>query len=180
MRYAMDNDVFREISETPLYKAESRAYAWKNKNKLLTSYYKYCTGGKTGFTKKAGRTLVSSAQKNNMDLIAVTLNAPDDWNDHIKMYDWAYDAYTLKELKEQEDAEHGKSFFYPLSTDEQDQLVKQTVKSDLARKTIYYLNGNTIGRTLTKQTADAVPDRTSLKANITTVFKQMIGMHGDG
>ena len=59
---------------------------WKNKNRLLTKY-KYTTGGKTGFTKLAKRTLVTTATKGDMNLIAVTLNASDDWNDHISMYE---------------------------------------------------------------------------------------------
>ena len=54
-----------------------------NHNKLL-SMYNGCVGVKTGFTKKAGRCLVSSAEKNGVHLVAVTLNASDDWNDHAK------------------------------------------------------------------------------------------------
>ena len=63
-----------------------------NHNKLLTN----CDGvnsGKTGFTKKAGRTLVSSCTRNNMNLICVTLSDPDDWNDHANLYDWAFSEY---------------------------------------------------------------------------------------
>src|SRR5690625_2988793 len=63
MRYAMNNEVFLKISKTKTYQAETRSYAWLNKNKLLTSFYDYCTGGKTGITRKAGRTLVTSARK---------------------------------------------------------------------------------------------------------------------
>ena len=91
MRYAMNNEKYREISGTSSYKSERRTYSWINKNKLLTQYYEYCTGGKTGFTKKTGRTLVSTASKDGMDLIAVTLNAPDDWKDHIHMYEWGFE-----------------------------------------------------------------------------------------
>lgn len=90
MRYAMNNKVFREISGTNFYQAKMRSYGWKNKNKLLTSLYDYCTGGKTGFTKISGRTLVTTAEKENQQLIAVTLNAPDDWNDHISMYELGF------------------------------------------------------------------------------------------
>ncbi len=90
MRYAMDNKQFRKISGTTLHQAESRSYAWRNKNKLLTQYYDYCIAGKTGFTRKAGRTLLTAAEKGNSGLIAVTLNAPDDWQDHIGMYEWGF------------------------------------------------------------------------------------------
>ena len=60
-----------------------------NHNKLL-DYYDFALGIKTGFTKKSGRCLVSYAVKDNAELIAVTLNAPDDWNDHIRMFDYAF------------------------------------------------------------------------------------------
>lgn len=91
MRYALDNSYFKKVSKTTNHQAKTRSYAWQNKNKLLTSYYKHCTGGKTGFTKKAGRTLLTSAEKDNVELIAVTLNAPDDWNDHISMFEWGFE-----------------------------------------------------------------------------------------
>src|SRR5699024_10599659 len=100
MRYAMNNEVFLKISKTKTYQAETRSYAWLNKNKLLTSFYDYCTGGKTGFTRKAGRTLVTSARKSNLDLIAVTLNAPDDWNDHIKMYECELENFNVQSIQE--------------------------------------------------------------------------------
>ncbi len=57
-----------------------------NHNKLLSMYEGTC-GGKTGFTKKSGRCLVSVAEKEGVSLIAVTLNAPSDWQDHINMLD---------------------------------------------------------------------------------------------
>lgn len=86
-RYAMENEVFQEISQTKAYHSNNRDYKWFNKNKLLTHLYRYSTGGKTGFTKKAGRTLVSTATKEDIDLIAVTLQAPNDWNDHIHLFE---------------------------------------------------------------------------------------------
>lgn len=61
----------------------------KNSNKLLNNY-KGCIGVKTGFTDDAGRCLVSSAEKNGVRLICITLKAPDDWNDHKKMLDYGF------------------------------------------------------------------------------------------
>lgn len=57
----------------------------KNHNKLL-SFMEDCVGIKTGFTKKSGRCLVSAVRRYDTLLICVTLNAPDDWNDHIALY----------------------------------------------------------------------------------------------
>ena len=60
-----------------------------NHNKLL-SLYPDAIGMKTGFTKKSGRCLVSAARKDGVTLIAVTLNSPDDWNDHISLYEQGF------------------------------------------------------------------------------------------
>lgn len=60
-----------------------------NHNKLL-SLYQYATGMKTGFTKKSGKCLVSSAEKDGVSLVVVTLNGGDYWNDHIKLYEYGF------------------------------------------------------------------------------------------
>lgn len=104
MKYAMENETFRKISGTKVYLAESRgkeAYrVFRNKNRLLTELYPNATGGKTGYTKQAKRTLVSSAEKNGLDLIAVTLNSPsqDDWQDHITLYERVFDSYRMTNI----------------------------------------------------------------------------------
>lgn len=60
-----------------------------NHNKLLGSY-EGLIGVKTGFTKKSGRCLVTAAQRDGKGVIAVTLNAPDDWNDHRALLDFGF------------------------------------------------------------------------------------------
>lgn len=60
-----------------------------NHNRLL-SLYPDSIGIKTGFTKKAGRCLVSAAERDGVRLVAVTLNAPNDWDDHSKLYDYGF------------------------------------------------------------------------------------------
>ncbi len=60
-----------------------------NHNRLL-SLYPGAIGMKTGFTTKAGRCLVSAAERDGVTLIAVTLKAPDDWNDHIALYNYGF------------------------------------------------------------------------------------------
>ena len=59
-----------------------------NHNKLLRMM-DGCTGVKTGFTKKSGRCLVSACSRNGVEVVCVTLNAPDDWRDHMAMTDFA-------------------------------------------------------------------------------------------
>ncbi|TYR76406.1 D-alanyl-D-alanine carboxypeptidase [Rossellomorea vietnamensis] len=93
-RYAMQNETYREVSGTKVHTSPDPENdwdrKWRNKNRLLTEKYKYCTGGKTGYTKRAKRTLVTTATKNEQNLIAVTLNGPDDWNDHIQMFEYGF------------------------------------------------------------------------------------------
>ena len=84
------NEDFRKIFGTEKHLPKNGDYYWFNKNKLLTTYGEFCTGGKTGFTKKAGRTLVTTAEHDGHEIVVVTLNAPDDWNDHKKLYDYSF------------------------------------------------------------------------------------------
>lgn len=60
-----------------------------NHNKLI-KLYPQCIAGKTGYTAAAGRCLVSCAENKGRRLICVTLSASDDWNDHIKLFDWGF------------------------------------------------------------------------------------------
>jgi serine-type D-Ala-D-Ala carboxypeptidase (penicillin-binding protein 5/6) len=99
-KYAMENDLYKKIAGTKVHTApnpeEKWDRKWKNKNRLVTELYKHSTGGKTGYTKLAKRTLVSTASKDGENLIAVTLNAPDDWNDHIGMFEYGFDHFDYK------------------------------------------------------------------------------------
>ncbi|MGN0599523.1 MAG: D-alanyl-D-alanine carboxypeptidase family protein [Oscillospiraceae bacterium] len=92
-REALKNERFCEICQTKEIKLSSEGFQsdkyLSNTNRLLKKY-KYCIGVKTGFTDEAGRCLVSAAEKDGVKLIAVTLNASDDWNDHIKMYETGF------------------------------------------------------------------------------------------
>ncbi|MEC0494606.1 D-alanyl-D-alanine carboxypeptidase family protein [Bacillus glycinifermentans] len=111
-KYAMTNKTYRKIAGTKRYKAETMQGIWKNKNKLLTGLYRYSTGGKTGYTKLAKRTLVSTSSKDGTDLIAVTINAPDDLNDHIAMFNYVYDHYKTYVLAKKGDIPELKDTFY--------------------------------------------------------------------
>jgi len=86
--YALENSEFSEIvatKNTDISNGGNGRRYLKNHNKLLWMY-ENAIGVKTGFTKSAGRTLVSAAEKGGRILVCVTLNAPDDWNDHISLY----------------------------------------------------------------------------------------------
>lgn len=140
-RYAMKNEQFKKISATKSYRApqgdEDWDRIWQNKNRLLTQLYKYSTGGKTGYTKRAKRTLVSTATKDDIKLIAVTLNAPSDWQDHMNMFNWGFETFEVvpvveagivKNLKEKfykNKVSANFTFEYPLTHKEKEQLNKK-------------------------------------------------------
>ncbi len=92
--YAMRNEEYKNIVKTKKHtvKTNMNYYSWINKNKLLFSY-KYTTGGKTGFTKIAKRTLVTTASNHNMNLVIVTLNDGNDFQDHKNMYEKLFKEY---------------------------------------------------------------------------------------
>lgn len=91
--YALSNEEFRTICSSKTIAVEFGEPPHKrtlsNNNKMLWGY-EGCIGVKTGFTDNARRCLITAAEKDGRTLIAVTLNAPDDWNDHTKMLDYGF------------------------------------------------------------------------------------------
>ena len=81
----LDNKTFLSIEKINKYNSYNHGI-WFNKNKLMKQY-KYTTSCKTGFTRKAKRTLVSSAKKNNKELVICTLNCSSDFAYHKYLYD---------------------------------------------------------------------------------------------
>ena len=91
--------------------------------------------GKTGFTKKAGRTFVTTASKGGLDLIVVTLSASSDWDDHMNLFDKGFDRFkqtkvlgqgAIAEINEKKYANHvytKNSFSVPL-TEEKERSIK--------------------------------------------------------
>lgn len=92
--YAMKNETYKKITGTKNYKLKTNknVYSWTNKNKLLNNY-KYTTGGKTGYTEIAKRTLVTTASKDNVNLVVVTLNDGNDFDDHKNLFEEAFNEY---------------------------------------------------------------------------------------
>ena len=104
MSYALENDDFANLTAKKSVTVEflepkTKKTAYANHNRLL-SLYPYCTGGKTGYTTVAGRCLVSSAKKDGVTLVCVTLNDRNDWNDHISLYDYAFEKYRGVDCKD--------------------------------------------------------------------------------
>ena len=90
---ALDNAALMRIASTRSITIGGRTMT--NHNKLL-SMAEGCLGLKTGYTRAAGRTLVSCAQRNGQRLVAVTLQDGNDWADHQSMFDYGFSAYPAK------------------------------------------------------------------------------------
>lgn len=90
MKYCMKNELFCEIIKTKEYRFNNKVYI--NKNKLLKTY-DYLLGGKTGFTSKARRTLVTAGKKDEQYLIVVTLNCGSDYSFHKALYESYFNKY---------------------------------------------------------------------------------------
>lgn len=144
MSEAMKNKDFRQIVKTKKYnlKTNMNTYIWHNKNKLL-KMYKYATGGKTGFTKKARRTLVNTASKDGFNLVAVTLNDGNDFIDHKNLFEYGFNNYKSYDILKKGNIEIlddtyyknydfyiKEDFKYPLTRDEKDLI---TIKFNLEK-----------------------------------------------
>ena len=157
--YAMKNETYRMITGTRKYtlKTNMNNYFWVNKNKLLT-LYKYTTGGKTGFTEIAKRTLVTTASKDNLNLVAVTLNDGNDFLDHQNLYKEAYEKYKNYEIVKEGPFEiygenyYNESFYikesfnYPLTEEEKKNII---LKINIIKKETYE-NNEKIGELVIK------------------------------
>ncbi|MGN0489808.1 MAG: D-alanyl-D-alanine carboxypeptidase family protein [Ruminococcus sp.] len=106
MSVALENQDFCKITsmkseKVDFIKPKDKSVTYSNHNRLL-SLYPYCIGGKTGYTMAAGRCLVTASRKDGLTLICVTLNDRNDWNDHIAMYNYGFDNYSMVVLDDSE------------------------------------------------------------------------------
>ncbi len=101
MRECIRNETVSKIMSTAKYTTvstdDSHTRVFSNHNRLLRTY-DGCIGGKTGYTKRCGRCLVTAASRDGLTFICVTLNAPDDWKDHTALYDRGFADYRHVEL----------------------------------------------------------------------------------
>ena len=158
MSYAMQNPVFGKIVGTKkiTVKTNLNTYIWQNKNKLL-NMYKYTTGGKTGYTQIAKRTLVTTASKNNVNLVAVTLVDGNDFNDHKALFEEAFKKYKNYEILKKDNLKIigenyykdcyfylKNSFNYSLTDDE----IKKIVVKFILKKTPDYKSNDEVGKVI--------------------------------
>jgi len=137
-RYANKIPFYQKVTSTKYYKVQTdeKAYSWTNRNKFLFMYPNYISG-KTGYTPRAGRTLVTSAKQKNMHLTIVSLNDDNHYENQRILYDEMFQKYqnTLLVSKEVFNTEHPsllltKSIYYPLAENEKNNIDIKLLLSD--------------------------------------------------
>lgn len=133
-KYASKNKTYQKIVATKKYELSTgtKTYLWYNRNKLLSNY-EFCTGGKNGYTPSAGKTLVTTAKKDNLNISIVTLNDGDEYTTHQELYEYLFENYKNYKIIDKnifnstksytdENLYIKKSFSYPLTPKETDQI----------------------------------------------------------
>ena len=156
--YASQNETYMKIAGTKKYqiKSNKKSYLWNNRNKLLFSY-EFCTAGKTGYTPPAGRTLVTNASKNNLNLTVVTLNDGNEYQTHEELYEYAFSNYKNYKILDTKKFKIDDSYYpdkiyikenfsYPLKEEEKD-LIKVEVKLTKLKN---YKNDDQVGIVIVK------------------------------
>lgn len=198
-RACLKNDLVAEICAAKSAVAGTRTFY--NHNKLL-SRYPGCVGMKTGYTEKAGRTLVSAARREGQTLICVTLNDPDDWNDHARLLDYGFANYPLRTLcaaGETLGAAPVSGSLVPAvpvcagaetrcSLREEERLTVRVetvplsapvVPGEPAGRAVWYLNGEAVAETALVSAAPAASDRYE-KQSLWRRALERLGLRGTG
>ncbi len=172
--YALQNERFREIIRTPEYIISWPGREWdrvlQNQNRLL-ELYPGGDGVKTGWTKEAGRCFVGSATREGWQLVAVVLNAPQMWEDTMRLLDYGFETYSRQKVlyqgqvictaevykgTQRVDVVASKDFHYPLRPEErsrvryviklQDRLAAPLAAGQKLGELEMYLGENLLGR----------------------------------
>lgn len=175
----MENETIAQIVATKSISLEGRSFV--NHNKLLWRY-KGCVGMKTGYTDKAGRTLISAAQRDGQTLVVVTLNDPDDWTDHENLFDYGFAAYPcttfccsgqrVRSVKVSGSLVRSvpvkvlQTLMYPCGKMDQvealvelpEQVEAPVTEGDIAGRLVFYLDGKVIGESDLVYAATATRD----------------------
>lgn len=156
--YASHNSTYMQIVGTKKYQVQSdkKSYLWYNRNKLLTLYDR-TTGGKTGYTPRAGRTLVTTAKNKNLHLTAVTLNDGNEYDTHERLYEYAFANYKNYQILNPKKFKIDKAYYpdqvyikekfmYPLTEEEKEQIQVEVKLTKLNQ----YQDGEQVGVVLVK------------------------------
>lgn len=158
---ALNNNTFRKIVSTKEYKAKllnGRTLYFNNKHKLIHTNH-FVTGGKTGYTKAAGRTLLTSFKQDDFEIVVATFDCPNDWEVHTNLAKKTFSKVEqIKLVKKQEvfkltNLRVDKNILlFPLFKNEIKEDIQITIKvEDEDYYLNYYLDESLIGRVKLKE-----------------------------
>ena len=136
--YASKIPFYREVTSTKYYQAktELKAFSWTNRNKMVFTYPNFTTG-KTGYTPSAGRTLVSTAKKDDLELTIVTLDDDNHYETQRALYENMFQKYrnylllSKKTFSEMYPTMYiKKDLYYPLTLSEREKVETKLVLND--------------------------------------------------
>ena len=187
-QYAYQNKLYKEIISTKKYTTQSslKTYIWYNRMNLLNTY-KYCIGGKNGYTPNAGKTLVSYANKDNVTLSITTLDDPNIYQNHENLYETFFEEYKKYTIIDKEKFDINpnisednlyikNSFQYLLREEEIKNIstlieIYPTPKNNIAGRIVIKLNKKIIGEVeIYKKESKKKKDRVTIFQN----FKKII------
>ena len=201
----LDNETVSTICASQTATFGTRTFT--NHNRLL-SLYDGCVGMKTGYTQRAGRTLVSAATRDGQTLVAVTLNDPDDWQDHMELLDYGFSDYPAKQLSQEGEVvgcvpvqgslvrfvevAAAEDFFYPLAEGESaqvrvehDDLVEAPVQAgQTAGRMVYLVGEEEVGWVelcyVQSVARNIFPETTLLQRILSAIFGKTVTVDGRG
>lgn len=182
-RYAYNNPTYREIISTKKYvtKSSLKSYVWYNRMSLLNKY-KNCVGGKNGYTPRAGKSLVSYAQKEDLLLTIVSLDDDSIYENHINLYNKYFSKYKKYRIVDNgyfsinnSNYYIDKSFEYPLTLKETSRIstllkINSNSYSMKVGKIEIYLDDNSIGSVDIYRKKDIKKEKKNLLKKFISLF----------
>ncbi len=140
--YANKISFYKEVTSTKYHdvKTNTKSYSWINRNKLVFTY-PYFVSGKTGYTPSAGKALVSTSKKDNLELTIVSLDDDNHYENHISLYNQMFSKYKnyLLVSKDSFNMEHNdlylkEDIYYPLDNTSNELIDIKLVINDNSNK----------------------------------------------
>lgn len=144
MKYCSNNSLYMKINGTKSYTSETyngKSLVFINKHKLIQTK-DYFIAGKTGYTEKANRTLVSLACKDDIKVIIVTFNCGNDFNEHDAYANYVFNNYKMKVILQSQiiNADHRIISYTPILLNDVKYLVKDNEEDNFKINIELYIN----------------------------------------
>lgn len=182
--YANKIPFYKEVTSTKYrdIQTDIKSYSWINRNKMVFTYPNFVSG-KTGYTPKAGKTFVSTASKDNLEITIVSLNDSDYYTNHQSLYNKMFNKYQNVLLVSKDDfaKDHNNYYikndiYYPLTKEEKEEVdIKLIINNSNLEKLVITLNGKDVyeEKVYQKEEIKAINKEESLWQKIKNLFHKI-------